>query len=63
MGRKTNKSLIKRLKITKGGKILKRKAGQCHFRAKKPRSKELAAKRWENFNLSRKELKQYLPYI
>jgi ribosomal protein L35 len=31
---KTNKSYIKRLKITRNGKILARKAGQNHFNAK-----------------------------
>ncbi len=31
---KTNKSLAKRVKITGGGKIVKRKPGQNHFNAK-----------------------------
>lgn len=31
---KTNKSYTKRLKVTKNGKILSRKAGQNHFNAK-----------------------------
>ncbi|MFA6227543.1 MAG: 50S ribosomal protein L35 [Candidatus Paceibacterota bacterium] len=31
---KTNKSFIKRLKVTKNGKIIGRKAGQNHFNAK-----------------------------
>jgi ribosomal protein L35 len=34
MSIKTNKSYLKRLKITKSGKILARKAGQNHFNAK-----------------------------
>lgn len=59
---KTNKSLAKRLKITKDGLALSRKPGQNHFRAKKSRSHELAVKRWQKFNISKKELKQYLPY-
>jgi ribosomal protein L35 len=32
---KTNKSLTKRFKVTKKGKVLARKKGQDHFRAKK----------------------------
>ncbi len=35
---KTNKSYMKRLKVTKNGKILSRKAGQNHFNAKESSS-------------------------
>ncbi len=59
---KTNKSLLKRLKITRKGKILIRKGGQIHFRAKKKRSKALSGKAWREFNISKKQLKRYLPY-
>jgi ribosomal protein L35 len=38
---KTNKSFTKRLRITKNGKILMRKAGQNHFRAKQNRRSQL----------------------
>lgn len=31
---KTKKSVIKRFKVTKGGKVLKRYAGQDHFNAR-----------------------------
>jgi ribosomal protein L35 len=34
MSIKTNKSFMKRFKVTKNGKILSRKAGQNHFNAK-----------------------------
>lgn len=34
MANKTNKSLLKRIKITGTGKILKRPPGQNHFNAK-----------------------------
>ncbi|MFA6446309.1 MAG: bL35 family ribosomal protein [Candidatus Paceibacterota bacterium] len=34
MSIKTNKSYSKRLKVTKNGKIMGRKAGQNHFNAK-----------------------------
>ncbi len=58
---KTNKSLKKRLRITRNGKILIRKGGKVHFRAKQKRSKQLGQKRWGELNISKKELGQYLP--
>lgn len=42
---KTNKSYTKRLKVTKNGKILMRKAGQNHFNAKEGRRGQLAKRR------------------
>ncbi len=61
---KTNKALSKRLtKITREGKILVRKGGQIHFLAKKKRAKALSQKKWREFKISKKLLKQYLPYI
>ena len=42
---KTNKSYSKRLKITKNGKIIARKAGQGHFNAKERRRAQYAKKR------------------
>ena len=60
---KTNKALSKRLKITAKGKILIRKGGTIHFRAKKKRAKKLNKKRWVELKLPKKQLKQYLPYI
>ena len=36
---KTNKSIAKRIKITKTGKMIKRKGGQDHFNAKDPGKK------------------------
>jgi len=41
---KTRKTMAKRMKVTKTGKILKRKAGQDHFNARE-RSKVTRAKR------------------
>lgn len=57
---KTNKSLQKRLKITRSGKVLIRKGGKIHFRAKQKRSKQLGKKRWGELNIGKKELGQYL---
>lgn len=34
MAIKTNKSMVKRIKITTSGKIMKRKAGQAHFNSR-----------------------------
>lgn len=58
---KTNKSLTKRLKITKTGKILARKPGQNHFNAKASRSKQLAGKRTSEFAMTNKEKARFLP--
>lgn len=59
---KTNKSFQKRLKITRTGKILTRIPGQNHFNAKAPRVKQLRQKGWQNFKVSKKVLKRFLPY-
>ena len=42
---KTNKSFIKRLKVTKNGKIVGRKAGQNHFNAKEGTKTKQSKKR------------------
>jgi large subunit ribosomal protein L35 len=46
MKSKIRKSLIKRFKITKTGKILRRAVGQNHFRAKKSGSKIRQKRKW-----------------
>ncbi len=43
---KTRKSIAKRFKITKTGKILRRLAGQDHYRAKKTGKKVRAGRKW-----------------
>ena len=59
---KTNKSLLKRVKITKNGKILARRAGIGHFNAKSSRKKQLQGKRAIPLvGYKRKELKRLLP--
>jgi ribosomal protein L35 len=60
---KTNKALQKRVKITRQGKVLIRQGGKIHFRAKQKRAKQLKHKKWREFNISKKQLKQLLPYI
>lgn len=63
MSIKTNKSLTKRFKITKNGKILSRVPGLNHFNAKQSRSKQLNAKRMKVQKISNKIKRTYLPNI
>ena len=58
---KTKKSLLKRLKITKNGKILGRKPGFNHFNAKQSRTKQLNGRKMRIFKMSNKEKSQFLP--
>ncbi len=59
---KTNKSYSKRLKVTKNGKIVGRKAGQNHFNAKESRRNQLGKKRATAFPfpLTNKDKGRYL---
>jgi len=52
---KTKKSILKRLKITKTGKILRRVTGQDHYRAKKSGKKIRQKRKW--VPLSKSEMK------
>lgn len=53
---KTNKSFTKRLKVTKTGKVLRRKSGINHFQAKKKRSTQLNKKSMKKFDIKDKLL-------
>ncbi len=57
---KTRKSLAKRLRVTKKGKVLARKPGQNHFQAKKSGGEKTSKKRRVDFNFSRKLLSRNL---
>jgi ribosomal protein L35 len=57
---KTNKTLAKRLKVTKNGKILARKSGQNHFNAKEGRQDQLANKRLRQLSFTNKFRSRYL---
>lgn len=57
---KTNKTVSKRFRVSKSGKLLARKAGRNHFSAKESRSKQLKRKRLQNFNMSNKMKSRYL---
>jgi ribosomal protein L35 len=58
---KTNKAFLKRLRVTKGGKVLSRTPGHCHFKAKEKRRRQLSAKRPQVFDINKKTLGKYLP--
>lgn len=57
---KTNKSYTKRLKVTKNGKIIARKAGQNHFNAKESGSERLNRKRTQQIKMKGKDRKRFL---
>lgn len=60
MSIKTNKSYAKRLKVTKNGKILSRKAGQNHFNAKERRATKAKKGRSVQIFVKNKALSRYL---
>jgi ribosomal protein L35 len=57
---KTNKSFTKRLKVTRKGKIIARKAGQNHFNAKESRRGQLAKKKMVGLQLNKKIIKRFI---
>jgi len=63
MSIKTNKSLTKRLKVTKKGKILSRAPGFNHFNAKQSRKKQLKGKQMNEQTFPNKIKRTYLPNI
>jgi ribosomal protein L35 len=58
---KTRKSILKRFKFTKTGKILRRVCGQDHYRSKKSSKKKRQAKKW--VPLSRAEIRIIKKYL
>ena len=57
---KTNKSYLKRLKVTKNGKILARATGQNHFNSKESGRSQLHKDRMGNFPMSNKDKSRFL---
>jgi ribosomal protein L35 len=57
---KTNKSFSKRLKVTKTGKVIGRKAGQNHFNAKDTGRKGLAKGKNTNIVFKNKAKSRFL---
>jgi len=58
---KTNKSYSKRLKVTKKGKILARKPGQCHFNAKESGTITRKKRKVSSLKLSQRVTRRFLP--
>ncbi len=63
MAMKTNKSYTKRLKITKKGKLLGRKAGQNHFNAKERNNAKSIKKHDSEFHMANKARSRFLVNI
>lgn len=57
---KTNKSYTKRIKVTKNGKLIARKAGQNHFNARQTGSQRLNRKRTQSLKISAKNRSRFL---
>ena len=60
---KTHKVAAKRIKVTKSGKLLIRKAGQNHFNSKERRAAKSAKNRQNELHMSNKERSRFLVNI
>lgn len=58
---KTNKSYTKRIRVTRTGKLMARKAGQNHFNAKQSGSKRSGKRVAVAISLTAKEQRRFLP--
>lgn len=58
---KTNKSLTKRVKVTKLGKVLARKPGFSHFNAKQKRTRQLEGRKMRELTMTGKTKSRFLP--
>ncbi len=58
---KTNKSYTKRIKVTKNGKLVARKAGQNHFNARQTGRDRLKKRRTVALTLSKRITRRFLP--
>jgi len=57
---KTNKTFMKRVKITKNGKLKMRAKGHNHFNAKERRRRQLGKNRSVDFMLTNKSFSRYV---
>jgi ribosomal protein L35 len=58
---KTRKSILKRFKITRNGKILRRATGQDHLRAKKSGNRIRKGRKWVQVSKwEAKKIKQFI---
>lgn len=60
MSIKTNKSYLKRFKVTKNGKILSRKPGQNHFNAKERTRISMSKRRMSPVKMDNKAKSRFL---
>ncbi len=58
---KTNKSFSKRIRVTKKGKLVVRKAGQNHFNARERTARSLDKRRTINVTMNRESRSRFLP--
>jgi ribosomal protein L35 len=56
---KTNKSFSKRIKVTKNGKLISRKAGQNHFNAKESGRTQLKKGRTQSIVMTQRDKRRY----
>ncbi len=61
-GGKTNKSFSKRLRVTRSGKIMARKAGQNHFNSKASGRSQQAGNRTSILKLGQKVIDLNMPF-
>lgn len=60
---KTHQSIAKRIKVTKGGKLLKKKSGQNHFNSREPGKVTRNKRRSDQITKQyAKNIKMVLPY-
>jgi ribosomal protein L35 len=59
---KTNKAFMKRLKVTRRGKIVARKPGQNHFNAKEGRNTQMVGNRTQRLTLTPKVAQRYIKF-
>jgi ribosomal protein L35 len=58
---KSNKSYLKRLRVTRTGKIVARKAGQNHFNAKESSRTKGAKRRTQGLTMNAQDRARFLP--
>jgi ribosomal protein L35 len=59
---KTNKAFMKRLKVTRRGKIVARKPGLNHFNAKEARNTQMVGNRTQQLTLTKKVQQRYIKF-
>jgi ribosomal protein L35 len=57
---KTNKSYLKRIKVTKNGKLIARKPGQNHYNAKERTGTSMSKRRTQVITMSNKARSRFL---